>query len=82
MKSLILAILLISTFATSGSAQSDTLRSENTHKKQFFIHQIIPLGLITTGALLNMGQIKETIHDHTPHTNTKVILLNGRLEIV
>lgn len=72
MKSLILAIFLISNITTSVSAQSDTLQSERAPKKQFLKHQIVPLGLITAGVLLNIGQIKETIHDHTPQTNTKV----------
>lgn len=72
MKSLLLIFFFISNIATSVSAQSDTLRSENQAKKQFLKHQIVPIGLITAGSLLNIGQIKETVHYHTPQTNTTV----------
>ena len=74
MKSLLLVLIFIFilNLSTSVFAQSDTLKSENPAKKQFLKHQIVPLGLITAGALLNIGQIKETVRDHTPQTNTKI----------
>jgi len=72
MKSLLPFLICVLYLTTSVSAQSDTLQSENQAKKQFLKHQILPLGLITVGSLLNIGQIKETIHDHTPQTNTTV----------
>lgn len=72
MRLMIIVIFFISNIAATVSAQSDTLRSENQVKKQFLKHQILPIGLITAGALLNIGQIKETVHDHTPQTNTNV----------
>ena len=72
MKSLLPVLIFVLYLSTSVSAQSDTLRSENPDKKQFLKHQILPLSLITVGSLLNLGQIKETIHDHTPHTNTTI----------
>ncbi|HZK92574.1 MAG TPA: phosphatase PAP2 family protein [Prolixibacteraceae bacterium] len=72
MKSLLSVLIFVLYLTTSVSAQTDTLRLENPARKQFFKHQVLPLGLITVGSLLNLGQIKETIHDHTPHTNTTV----------
>lgn len=53
---------------SSVSAQNDSIPSE----KHFFKHQIIPVGLITTGALLNIGTIKNKIEDAIPETNNGI----------
>ena len=71
MKSLILAFIFASTLL-SGFAQSDSIHSVKPDTKHFLKHQILPLSFITTGALLNIGNIKETIHDHTPMTSNKL----------
>jgi len=71
MKSLLLILVcLISIF--SSYAQTDSIRSEKPTAKQFLKQQIVPLSLITAGSLLNIGNIKEKIHEHTPMTDTKV----------
>ncbi len=72
MKLLLSVLICVLYLTTSVSAQSDTLQTKNKGDKQFLKHQILPLGLISAGALLNIGNIKETIHDHTPQTNTTV----------
>ncbi|HZL08441.1 MAG TPA: phosphatase PAP2 family protein [Prolixibacteraceae bacterium] len=64
------SLLIVFVFAlsmTSSYAQIDSICSEKQH---FLKHQVLPLGLITTGVLLNIGNLKETIHNHTPMTNT------------
>lgn len=71
MKNLLLAIFLILNL-TSAYCQNDSIRTENSGSEHFLKHQIIPLGLITTGTLLNIGSIKETIHNHTPLTSNKL----------
>jgi hypothetical protein len=71
MKSLLL-ILVFSLSIFSGFAQTDSIRSEKLTTKQFLKQQIIPLSLITAGSLLNIGNIKEKIHEHTPMTNTSI----------
>ncbi len=71
MKSLFLAfVFAVGMF--SGYAQTDSIHYEKPTKKQFWKQQILPVSLITAGALLNIGNIKETIHDHTPMTNTSI----------
>jgi len=73
MKSLILAIILASTLLSGfAQSQSDSIRSDKPDSKHFMKHQIVPLSLITVGALLNIGSIKETVHDHTPMTNNNI----------
>ena len=71
MKSLLLAVICVLSLTTS-YAQTDSIHSEKPETAHFFKHQILPLSLITTGALLNIGNIKETVHDHTPHTYNKI----------
>jgi len=57
---------------TSAYAQNDSIQTEKPKTKHFLKHQILPISLITTGALLNIGNIKETINTHTPRTNTTI----------
>lgn len=72
MKSLFLAFLCALSL-TSGYAQPDSIQVDKPKKTKHFLNQqILPLSLITAGALLNIGNIKETIHDHTPMTNTSL----------
>lgn len=61
--------LLISMFTFSSVfAQHDSIPRE----KKFISHQVLPLGLITTGALLNIGNIKYKIEDAIPETNNSI----------
>lgn len=55
--------------ATGSLAQTDSTNVESIHQRSFLSKQILPLSLITTGALLNIGDIKYKIHDNIPHTN-------------
>jgi hypothetical protein len=71
MKSIFTVLFLFSTIL-SGLSQSDSVKIQKPQTKQFLKQQILPLSLITAGALLNIGNIKETIHDHTPMTNNGI----------
>ncbi len=71
MKSLFLA-LVFALSLNSGYAQTDSIHYEKPTKKQFWKQQILPISLITAGALLNIGDIKETVHEHTPMTNNSI----------
>ncbi len=74
MKRLIHVLIFI--FCISSTfAQNDSIRVKNN----FIKRQILPMSLIMTGALLNIGTIKNTINDHTPHTN---ISLDNYLQYV
>ncbi len=69
------SLLLVCIFAlslTPGYAQSDSIYTEKPAAKQFFRHQVIPLGLITGGALLNIGTIKNRIEDAIPQTDNGI----------
>ncbi len=50
----------------------DTITSSAPVKSTFLKQNIVPISLITAGALLNLGEIKYDIHDVTPSTNTNV----------
>jgi len=72
MKSFFL-VSLIFICISSGYAQTDSIHTEKPKRtKQFLKQQILPLSLITAGSLLNIGDIKEKIHEHTPMTDTKL----------
>ncbi len=55
-----------------GFAQKDSLSLNYQPRSTFIKKQILPIGLITTGALLNIGTIKNSIDDKIPHTNTNI----------
>lgn len=71
MYKIIYLFILIFTFS-SASAQNDSIPSAKQEQKDFFRQQILPIGLITTGALLNIGTIKNRIEDAIPETNNGV----------
>ncbi len=49
--------------------QTDSTKIEGPRHISFLSKQIIPLGLITTGSLLNIGEIKYKLQDKIPNTN-------------
>jgi hypothetical protein len=68
-------MLLVCVFVlnfSSAFAQTDSIHLQKSTHKYFLKQQILPLSLITTGAMLNIGNIKETVHDHTPMTNKSI----------
>ncbi|MFY9152893.1 MAG: phosphatase PAP2 family protein [Prolixibacteraceae bacterium] len=71
MRKFIYLIILIFNVSTL-SAQNDSIASVKLNQNNFLRHQIIPVGLITTGALLNIGTIKNRIEDAIPETNNGV----------
>jgi len=71
MKSLLLAIILVTT-VTSGFAKSDSIFVNKPETKHFLKHQFVPFSLITAGAMLNIGNIKETLNAHIPKTNNPI----------
>lgn len=68
MRNILLIIIVLQTFGFGAEAQNDSIRIDEA-KKTFLSKQILPLGLITAGSLLNIGEIKYRIHDITPGTN-------------
>lgn len=71
MKSMYLFFVFVLSL-TSAYAQSDSIRSEKPDTKHILKQQIVPLSLITAGALMNIGNIRETVHGHTPMTNNSL----------
>jgi hypothetical protein len=72
MKSLFSTLLILSTILSGFSQSSDSIKVERLNGKQFLKQQILPISLITAGALLNIGNIKETVHENTPMTNNSI----------
>ncbi len=66
----IVFILLIQT--SFSFAQTDTTQVIRKHDPSFISKQIVPLGLISSGALLNIGNIKYRIQDKLPTTNSRL----------
>jgi membrane-associated phospholipid phosphatase len=50
-------------------AQTDSLQVRHKENRSFISKQIVPISLITGGALLNIGDIKHKIQDKIPNTN-------------
>ncbi|MFH1000144.1 MAG: phosphatase PAP2 family protein [Bacteroidota bacterium] len=65
-------LLLFNLIFFSGFAQFDSIRANNQKEHSFLKKQILPVGLIATGSLLNIGTIKNKIQDHIPNTNTHI----------
>lgn len=68
-KILVVCFLLLNGCRYAAYSKTDSVRLEAFAKRPFIRSQILPLGLITTGALLNIGSIKNRIYDRTPKTN-------------
>ncbi len=66
---IILIVLLVKT--TYLFAQTDSI-TVNTQKPTFLKNQVLPLSLMASGCLLNIGDIKQTIQDQIPRTQTTV----------
>jgi membrane-associated PAP2 superfamily phosphatase len=71
MKSMFPALIFVLSLS-SIYAQTDSIQTKKPNTKHFLNQQIVPLSLITAGALLDMGNIKETVHKHTPMTNNSI----------
>lgn len=72
MNRIIILSLIIPTSLTL-NAQTDSLKiHENQPKKTFIETQYAPLGLISAGALLNIGTIKKHIQHAIPDTQTRL----------
>lgn len=69
-KYMLLGLFLISVIGSSASEKDSTNYSapKNT---SFIKRQIVPISLITAGALLNIGDIKYTFQKNIPSTHTK-----------
>lgn len=63
-------VLIFSVFVSFISfAQTDSTKVRVNKERFSLSKQVVPLSLITTGALLNIGEIKYVIQDHIPNTN-------------
>ncbi len=71
MKSLLLTIFLVSNLI-SGFAQSDSISVAKPDAIHFLKHQFVPFSLIAAGAILNYGNIKETVNKQIPKTNNHI----------
>ena len=67
-----LFILILALSIQATYAQSDSIRNNQTVKKPFFKHEIVPLSFITVGSLLNIGNIKHNVEDALPQTHTTI----------
>jgi membrane-associated phospholipid phosphatase len=69
----VIMLWLVGLFASASSAQTDTLKTTAMHSKRSFVeNQFIPLGLISGGALLNIGRIKNRFQNVIPDTHTHI----------
>ncbi|WP_319502610.1 phosphatase PAP2 family protein [uncultured Draconibacterium sp.] len=69
----IFSIVFILLIQTSFSfAQTDTTQVISKHDPSFISKQIVPIWLISSGALLNIGNIKYRIQDKLPTTNSRL----------
>lgn len=68
----LLFIILLFQTATVMAAQKDSLSILTNPKPSFIKKQILPLSLMSAGALLNIGNVKEKIQDVIPRTNTGI----------
>lgn len=70
----ILLLILFAIISTSAlEAQNDSLKiNENHNFKVFAKKQYVPLGLIITGSVLNIGTVKEKIEEALPETHTHI----------
>lgn len=62
-------IFLLAASTYSFAAKKDSL-SHTQSSSLIFKKQILPLSLITAGALLNIGDIKQTLQDKVPNAST------------
>jgi hypothetical protein len=68
-----LTIVFVVLFYSILTAQTDTLHLQPEHLPQSFIcRQIIPIGLITVGSLLNIGTVKYDLQKKIPDTHTHI----------
>jgi hypothetical protein len=72
MKYRILFLMVILTSANLGIAQTDSLKTLKGRNNNFLKRQILPISLVTTGSLLNIGTIKIDIQNKIPNTNTHI----------
>ena len=63
---------MLSCITFSGFTQNDSIPKLKEQKNNFYKKQIIPVGLIVTGSLLNIGTIKNKIHDVIPKTDNNI----------
>lgn len=69
MRKVFLIVFGFNFLAFSTYAQTDSTKVNITKERSFLSKQVVSLGLISTGALLNIGEIKYEIQDHIPNTN-------------
>ena len=72
MRHQLLYAIMFSCITFSGFTQNDSIPKLKEQKINFYKKQIIPTGLIVTGSLLNIGTIKNKIHDVIPKTNNDI----------
>jgi membrane-associated phospholipid phosphatase len=73
MRSFLSFVILSILFVFSGIAQSvDSVKISYYNKSTFIKKQILPISLITTGTLLNIGSVKTNIQNQIPNTNTNI----------
>lgn len=66
---MLLLFFMLTLLIIEAYAQTDSTRTNTIKDSTFITKQLMPLGLIATGALLNIGDIKYKIRDKIPDTN-------------
>jgi len=69
---ILLSFFILILCLSSGFAQNDSINLKKTKASQFMRQEVVPLSLIASGALLNIGSIKKKIQDQIPRTNTSL----------
>jgi len=72
MKNFLVFVLLFNLINFNGFSQTDSIPTKNYSKTTFIKKQILPISLIATGTLLNIGSVKNKIQDKFPNTNTNI----------
>jgi len=68
MRTVLTSLLIILTI-NSLQAQSDTIQTESSDKCSLLTRQVVPLSLVSAGALLNIGDVRFKIQNSFPDTD-------------
>lgn len=68
----ILLVFIISSVICSSASEKDSTNYSTPRNSSFLKKQIVPISLLSAGALLNIGDIKYKIQDELPNTSVHI----------
>jgi membrane-associated phospholipid phosphatase len=72
MRKVLCFVLVFIFFAFPAFSQSDSIQINTRSERGFLKKQVLPIGLLTSGTLLNIGSVKNKIQNYFPNTHTKI----------